>query len=314
MLDITDLHKSYGSTRALDGISLRVAPGEIYGFVGANGAGKSTTMRIAMGVLAADAGAVRWRGAPITFAIRQRFGYMPEQRGLYPKMRIADQVAYFGRLHAMTSEDARRSALDLLERLEVKGAADDTVQALSLGNQQRVQLAAALVHSPELLILDEPFSGLDPIGVDTMAAVLVQRRDAGVAVMFSSHQLELVERLCDRIGIVTHGRMIAQGTIEQLRDRARRHELEVEVEAVDHAWATSVPGVRIVAVDGPRVLLALDDPAADQAVLLAAARAGQVRRFGWRQPPLADLYRAAVAEPLAAGGAVAGGAGAGGPG
>ena len=299
MLQVRDLRKSYGPTRALDGISLRVAPGEIYGFVGANGAGKSTTMRIAMGVLAADSGSVTWREQPVSFATRQRFGYMPEQRGLYPKMRIADQVAYFGRLHTMSGAAARTAATALLERLQVQAAPTDALQALSLGNQQRVQLAAALVHDPELLVLDEPFSGLDPIGVDTMAAVLTERRDAGVAVMFSSHQLDLVERLCDRIGIITSGQIIAEGTLDELRAHAQKRELQVEVDAADPRWADAVAGVRVVQADAGRVLLVLDDPDDDQAVLAAAARAGRVRHFGWRQPPLSDLYRAAVAEPAA---------------
>ncbi|MGI8881559.1 MAG: ABC transporter ATP-binding protein [Jatrophihabitans sp.] len=294
MLEITDLHKRYGSTTALDGITLSVAPGEMYGFVGANGAGKSTTMRIAMGVLAADAGTVRWSGGAVSYAIRRRFGYMPEQRGLYPKMRIAEQVAYFGRLHGMPVGRANESATALLQRLEVKAESTDQLQALSLGNQQRVQLAAALVHRPELLILDEPFSGLDPIGVDTMSAVLAEQCAAGVAVMFSSHQLELVEQLCDRIGIIVDGAMVAQGSIDELRAAADARELEVEVAVVGDSWLTPLAGVRISARDGDVFRLVLQDPADDQAVLAAAAGAGRVARFGWRQPPLSELYRSAV--------------------
>ena len=296
MLEIADLHKAYGSTRALDGVSLIVAGGQMYGFVGSNGAGKSTTMRIAMGVLSADSGSVRWRGEPITFAIRRRFGYMPEQRGLSPKMRIAEQIAYFGELHGMPAKAARESAHALLERLEVEAKPTDVLQALSLGNQQRVQLATALVHSPELLILDEPFSGLDPLGVDTMAAVLAERCAAGVAVIFSSHQLELVERLCDEIAIIAHGRLVAQGTLAHLRERAGGRELEVAVDGADLGWPDRLPGVRVVRADGSgRVRLALDDENVDQSVLAAACAAGRVRQFGWRQPPLAELYRTAVA-------------------
>jgi ABC-2 type transport system ATP-binding protein len=150
-------------------------------------------MRIAMGLLAADSGSVRWQDQPLTFATRRRFGYMPEERGLYPKMRVVEQVAYFARLHGMRPADAAAAAAGAIEELDVLAGPHDLVQNLSLGNQQRVQLAAALVHDPELLILDEPFSGLDPVGVDLMAGVLGQRREKGVAVLFSSHQLELVE-------------------------------------------------------------------------------------------------------------------------
>ncbi|SHH23995.1 ABC-2 type transport system ATP-binding protein [Jatrophihabitans endophyticus] len=294
MLSIVDLHKSYGTTTALDGVSLDVRPGELVGFVGANGAGKSTTMRIAMGLVAADSGTVRWHGEPLTFTARRRFGYMPEERGLYPKMRVVEQVAYFGRLHGMSRADADRGAAALIEQMGVVAQPRDFVQALSLGNQQRVQLAAALVHDPELLVLDEPFSGLDPVGVDTMAEVLRQRRRAGCGVLFSSHQLELVERLCDRVVIVRAGRVVAQGTLDELRATGSRDALEVTVTGTDDAWLDALPGVTVRERDGATVVLALRDPDDDQAVLAAAARAGRVERFGWRRPSLAELYRDAV--------------------
>jgi ABC-2 type transport system ATP-binding protein len=296
-LEITQLRKRYGAKVALDGISLTVQPGEMYGFVGANGAGKSTTMRIAMGVLAADAGTVRWQGQPIGLATRRRFGYMPEERGLYPKMRVLEQIEYFGRLHGMSAAAARESATHLLERMQIKTGPADGVQALSLGNQQRVQLAVALVHNPSLLILDEPFSGLDPIGVDTMAGLLTERCRQGVAVIFSSHQLELVERLCDRIGIIVGGSMVAEGTIGELRSRAGDRTLEVTVDAPDGRWLEGVPGVSVRSAAPPRFVLQLADPDSDQAVLAAAAGAGRVERFGWTQRPLAELYREAVADP-----------------
>lgn len=294
MLDIDALTKNYGAVRALDAVSLQVADGEMVGFVGANGAGKSTTMRIAMGLLAADSGRVRWDDQPVRFDVRLRFGYMPEQRGLYPKMRYVDQVAYFGELRGMPAAQARDSARRLLERLDVVGEPNAQLQTLSLGNQQRVQLAAALVHDPDLLILDEPFSGLDPVGVDTMADVLGARRSAGVGVLFSSHQLELVERLCDRIVIITNGRIVAAGTLAELQQRAGRRDLEVRVREADPSWLADVPGAHVVDRTGDRLRLRLDRPEDDQAVLGAAMRAGRVEAFGWRQPPLAELYREAV--------------------
>ncbi|MBN9619409.1 MAG: ATP-binding cassette domain-containing protein [Actinobacteria bacterium] len=293
MLAIADLHKTYGATRALDGVSFEVRPGEMVGFVGSNGAGKSTTMRIAMGLLAADSGAVSWDGQPLSFALRQRFGYMPEERGLYPKMRAVEQVAYFGRLRGMPAERATAAAATLLEQMAVLSGPRDYVQALSLGNQQRVQLAAALIHEPELLILDEPFSGLDPIGVDTMADVLARRRRLGVGVLFSSHQLELVERLCDRVVIIRGGRLVADGTLAELRGAAGRTALEVRVSAGPE-WVPA--GTRIVTQDGDRFTLVLDDPDDDQRVLAAAAAAGRVEHFGWREPSLSELYREAVSE------------------
>jgi ABC-2 type transport system ATP-binding protein len=283
---------------ALDDVSLEVEPGQIVGFVGSNGAGKSTTMRIAMGVLAPDSGQVRWRGEPLTFQARRRFGYMPEQRGLYPKMRIRDQIAYFAQLHGMSAANGAGAATRLLEQMQVQAEPTALLQALSLGNQQRVQLAAALVHSPELLILDEPFSGLDPIGVDTMAQVLRQCCADGVAVLFSSHQLELVERLCDRVTIIRSGRVIAAGSLAELRAAKGDQQLHVRLEGAGDGWLDGVPGASVASIDDGVQTIALADPAQDQRVLAAAARAGRVVSFGWAQQPLSQLYRDAIAEAV----------------
>lgn len=295
VLEMTDLHKSFGSTVALDGVSLRVGPGELVGFVGANGAGKTTAMRIAMGLLAADSGTVRWHGEPVSFARRRRFGYMPEERGLYPKMRVQEQIAYFAELRGLSHAEASAAAGTLLTLMDVRAAPTDRVQDLSLGNQQRVQLAAALVSDPELLILDEPFSGLDPVGVDTMAAVLAEHRARGVGVLFSSHQLELVERLCDRVVIIRNGRVIADGTLDELRAADSDRLLELVVDTGGRDWLDRL-SASVVERDGARLLLRLPDPADDQRVLAAAAQAGRVERFGWQQPSLARLYREAVSE------------------
>jgi ABC-2 type transport system ATP-binding protein len=220
MLELSGLHKRFGARVALDGVSFSVRPGEVFGFVGANGAGKTTTMRIVLGVLAADQGSVRWDGREVDAGLRRQFGYMPEERGLYPKMRVRDQLVYLARLHGLTRPAAGTAADQLLERLGISDRAHDRVEELSLGNQQRVQLAAALVHDPMLLVLDEPFSGLDPVGVDVLAEVLKERVAAGTPLVFSSHQLELVERLCDSVGVIAGGRMVATGTVVELSGTA----------------------------------------------------------------------------------------------
>jgi len=197
VLELIDLRRRFDDVVALDGVSFEVPDGRIVGFVGRNGSGKTTTMRIALGVLHADAGRVMWQGRPVDPVTRRRFGYMPEERGLYPKMRVREQLVYLARLRGTPKGVARSRATELLELLEVVGDPNDRMETLSLGNQQRVQLAAALVHEPDVLVLDEPFSGLDPVGVDVLAEVLRgQARDRGVPVVFSSHQLELVERIC----------------------------------------------------------------------------------------------------------------------
>ncbi|MFI6604545.1 ABC transporter ATP-binding protein [Nonomuraea sp. NPDC050536] len=291
MLEIRELRKLFGSKLALDGIGFAVRPGEMFGFVGANGAGKTTTMRIVMGVLEPDSGSVHWQGEPLGFADRRRFGYMPEERGLYQKMRVAEQIEYFGRLHGLGPAKARKAADELLERLSLTERRGDAVEALSLGNQQRVQLAVALVHDPEVLILDEPFSGLDPIAVEALAAVLQERCRGGVPVIFSSHQLELVERLCDSVGIVSGGRMVASGTVGDLR-AAEGRTLRVVVRDPAPGWADGLSGS--VTVNGDlQVLLTRDGD--DQEILRRAIKAGHVEHFGLEQPTLTEIFKEAVA-------------------
>jgi ABC-2 type transport system ATP-binding protein len=296
MLEVADLARRYGDVVALDGLSFTVEPGQLFGFVGPNGAGKTTTMRIILGVLEPDAGVVRWRGQPVDLATRARFGYMPEERGLYPKMRARDQLAYFALLHGLERRAAEAAADTWLERLGVAERAGDRVETLSLGNQQRVQLGAALVHGPELLVLDEPFSGLDPVGVDVLSGVLRGLADEGAPVLFSSHQLELVERLCESVAIINRGRLVAAGRVDELRERgAGRPLVRVAVRGAGDDWLAAVPGAEIVdrGVDG--LLVALSDGAAPEAVLDAARAAGTVTHFALERPTLSDLFRKAVA-------------------
>jgi ABC-2 type transport system ATP-binding protein len=297
VLEFDGLRKSFGGNRVLDGVSLTVAPGSMFGFCGSNGAGKTTTMRIAMGLVRPDAGAVRWRGRVLDQALRRRIGYMPEERGLYPKMKVSEQVTYFARLHGLNAAAAARASDEWVERLGLGARRGDPVEKLSLGNQQRVQLAAALVSRPEVLILDEPFSGLDPIGVDSLAEALLGQARDGVPVVFSSHQLDLVERLCDSVGILARGRMVATGTVEELRGREAGRLLRVVVpDAADH-WNGELPGVRIVSERAGDTLLELADGADDQSVLAAAVRTGRVTHFAWQQPTLVELFREAVTAP-----------------
>jgi ABC-2 type transport system ATP-binding protein len=284
---------------ALDGMSFHIDPGELFGFVGSNGAGKTTTMRIALGVLAADSGEVRWGGAPMTFETRRRIGYMPEERGLYPRMKVGEQLVYLARLHGLSRPLAQERTRAWTERLGVAERLEDEVQKLSLGNQQRVQLASALVHDPEVLILDEPFSGLDPVAVEVMSEVLRERSGAGVPVLFSSHQLELVERICDRVGIVRAGRMVACGTVDDLRGTGPE-QVVVDVPGAGAEWAAAVPGVRTLDVTGSRLLLELPEGTDDQQVLQAALAAGPVREFARRRPPLTELFRHVVTEEAGA--------------
>ena len=294
MLELSRLSKRFGSLQALDDLSLSLDRGEIVGFVGSNGAGKSTTMRIVMGVLAADSGAVTWMGAPVDAAVRRTIGYMPEERGLYPRMKVAEQLVYLARLHGLSASAAKAAAERWTERLGLEGRRGDEVQSLSLGNQQRVQLAAALVSDPELLILDEPFSGLDPVAVDVMSQVLLERAAAGVPTLFSSHQLDVVERLCDRVVIIRSGRLVADGTIPELQaTETPRWRVVVE-------QAAGSPPVEAASLNLPAPTVELDDAgrlvittagADEQALLSTAQRLGTVRELGPVRHRLTEIFR-----------------------
>jgi ABC-2 type transport system ATP-binding protein len=290
VLHVDAVSRSFGDRQVLKDVSFAVTAGRITGFVGANGAGKTTTMRIILGVLAADSGQVTWRGAALDRPTRQRFGYLPEERGLYPKMSVTDQIVYLGQLHGMSRDDARRRTAELLDRLGLAERADDHVEKLSLGNQQRVQVAAALVHDPEVLVLDEPFSGLDPLAVETVLAVLRERASAGAPVLFSSHQLELVERLCDDLVIIADGMIRAAGSRAELRASYAEPRYAIEV-AADAGWLRDQPGVTLVDLDGPRAVFDLATGADDQEVLRAALARGPVRSFGPVQPSLTEIFR-----------------------
>ena len=290
VLNVDAVSRSFGDRQVLKDVSFPVVAGRMTGFVGANGAGKTTTMRIMLGVLAADSGQVTWRGAPLDRATRQRFGYMPEERGLYPKMSIVDQLVYLGQLHGLSRIDARRRSDALLERRGLDERADEQVEKLSLGNQQRVQIAAALVHDPEVLVLDEPFSGLDPLAVETVVSVLRERAAAGSPVLFSSHQLDVVERLCDDLVIIAGGMIRAAGSRSELRASYALPRYTIEV-TTDAGWLRDHPGVTLVELDGARAVFDLADGSDDQDVLRTALARGPVRAFAPVQPSLTEIFR-----------------------
>jgi ABC-2 type transport system ATP-binding protein len=294
VLELRQLTKRFGERTALHDFGLEVGAGRLHGFVGRNGAGKTTAMRIALGLLDADRGEVLVDGRPITAEDQRRIGYMPEERGLYPQMAVAQQVAYFGELSGMSAADAAASTAALLDRLGLAERTRDRVEALSLGNQQRVQLAVALVDRPRLLVLDEPFSGLDPIGVDLLAEVLEGEAARGAAILFSSHQLELVERYCSEVTIIEGGRVVASGPVRDVRSAHGRDVLRVGLEGGWTSWAESLADAELVGVDRGEVLLHLREGGDDQRVLDAARAAGKVRSFRWVVPSLAELFREVV--------------------
>ena len=294
LLELDGLSRRFGTVTALDGLTFSVPSGQVVGFLGPNGAGKTTTMRAIFGLTDLDAGAVRWRGAPVGPSERRRFGYMPEERGLYPNMLVAEELQYLGRLHGMDMVSAATATTEWLERLEVADRARSKVESLSHGNQQRVQLAAALVHDPELLVLDEPLAGLDPTGIDAIGSVLVERARSGCCVLFSSHQLDLVEDLCEAVVIIDRGRVVAAGQVDELATAgARRLSVRVEGDR-DGAWARHLPGVRTSEVGGGAVRLVLADGVDSDRVLDAARAAGRVLEFTFERRRLSEVFREAL--------------------
>jgi len=299
VLEVRDLAKRYGDVIALDGATFSAEPGRIVGFLGPNGAGKTTTMRAVFGLVRPDRGEVRWRGAPVGPNERARFGYMPEERGLYPKMKVGEQLAYVAELSGLTRADAKGSVGQWLDRLGLGERANARLEELSHGNQQRVQLAAALVHDPELVVLDEPFSGLDPIGVASLAELLGQTAANGVAVVFSSHQLDLVEDVCQDVVIIDHGRIVVDGVVEELKAAAPRRSLQVDVDG--EPWVPVLPSGTVTSKHDGEVRVLVDASVDLDEVLMYARKDGEVTRFTYEPPSLTDLFLEAVSAGRGAG-------------
>jgi len=292
MLQLDGITKSFGDRIALHDLTMAIEPGSLTGFVGGNGAGKTTTMRILMGLLEPNEGTVTWDGREITSADRRTFGYLPEERGLYPKQGVLEQLTYFGRVHGMTRSAARAEADRLLESFGLADRRRDNVEDLSLGNQQRVQLAVALIHDPRALVLDEPFSGLDPDAVDAMADTLRTRARHGVPVLFSSHHLDLVERICDSLVIIADGRVVAAGTADELRAGHQRV-VGIHTPRV-RDWIHDFGGIRVKDADDDLATFTPVSPGAEQRVLKHALSIGPVTHYGDVMMPLSELYQEAT--------------------
>jgi len=266
----------------------------VVGFLGPNGAGKTTTMRAIFGLTDLDAGTVLWNGTSVGQDERHRFGYMPEERGLYPGMLVGEQLEYLGRLHGLNAAAARAATDTWLERLDIADRRGSKVETLSHGNQQRVQLTAALLHNPDVLVLDEPLSGLDPTGIDAIGRVLIDQAAAGCCVLFSSHQLDQVEDLCEQVTIIDHGRLVVSGTVDELETSGDRR-LVVRVEGDRAAaWAHQLPGVTVSELSAGAVRLILDVSVDSDDVLRAAMRAGRVTEFSFERRRLSEVFREAL--------------------
>ncbi|HYA09999.1 MAG TPA: ATP-binding cassette domain-containing protein [Gaiellaceae bacterium] len=289
-LSFSGVSRRFGAVQALDGCSFSVARGRMLGFLGPNGAGKTTAMRAVFGLVDLDAGAVCWNGRPVGLAERLRFGYMPEERGLYPRMPVGEQLEYFGCLHGLDAGGARAAASRWLERLGLGDRAASKLEQLSHGNQQRVQLVAALLHEPELLVLDEPFAGLDPVAVVTLAEVLRGEAARGAAVVFSSHQLELVEDICEEVAIIDQGRIVATGDVDALRRGSQQRRIELRLDGAPQGWLPDVAGVELVERRNGVVRLRAGRDVDPEQVLAAIEQKARIVAFSYGPPSLAELF------------------------
>lgn len=298
-LVIDHLCKRFGSVVALDGLTFEVAPGQVFGFLGANGAGKTTTMRITLGVLEADAGTVTWLGTATNRLARSTFGYLPEERGLYPRMRVLDQLVFFAGLHGVAPDRARREAVAWLRRFRAEDLADRRAEQLSKGNQQKVQFIAAVLHEPEVLLMDEPFTGLDPVNVALLREAFLELRDRGRTLVFSTHQMEVAEALCESVAIVDRGRIVVGGPLREVRRSTGRRMVRISV-ADEHRlpWLSAVPGASVIQAGMDRTTVELDAGVEPDEVLAAAVRAGaRVLHFEVADPSLEQVFIDHVGRP-----------------
>jgi ABC-2 type transport system ATP-binding protein len=294
MLGFDGATKRFGPVTALDECTFVAQPGRLTGFLGPNGAGKTTAMRAVFGLVELDAGMVRWQDAPVSAKERARFGYMPEERGLYPRMRVRDQLVYLGELCGRGAKDAGRSVDGWLERLGLADRAGGRLDALSHGNQQRVQLIAALVGEPDLLVLDEPFAGLDPIAMDVMGGLLSEVAAGGATVLFSSHQLDLVEDLCQDVVIIEHGRIVLAGELAGLRAKVPQRFVDIRYQGLAPDWSL-LPSAELVEATEGRARLRVGRDTDLAAVVAAVRDRADIVSFAYQPPTLSELFRQAVA-------------------
>jgi len=291
-LVVGGLVKRFGRIVALDGLDMEAPRGHVMGFLGSNGAGKTTTMRIALGVLRPDAGTISWNGVDHRSLPRRTWGYLPEERGLYPKMTVLDQLVFFAGLQGVPADVAARRVREWLLRFRVPEFAHRRADELSKGNQQKVQFLAAVLHEPEVLLLDEPFTGLDPVNIVLLREAILELRDAGRTVILSTHQMETVEAMCESVAIVDRGRTVVTGSLRDVKRSTGRRLVRIAIDG-DHRlpWLADVPGVRMLRPGIERSEIELDEGVAPDRILAAALSSGaRVTHFELAEPSLEQVF------------------------
>ncbi len=293
MLSVRSIKKSFPAGVALDGLTFDVPEGDVFAFIGPNGSGKTTTMRAIVGLTALDSGEITVNGKPVSEIPRNQIGYMPEERGLYPKMTVSDQLVYLGCLAGMSERQAKSVSDSWLVRFSLSQRAHSTVETLSLGNQQRVQIIAALMHEPTLIVLDEPFSGLDPIASELVKQILSDKAKQGCHVIFSSHQLDLVGEICDSMAIVANGKTVASGTIGELTQTVTPVYGIKMTGYRTGDWSTNISGVRVLSVDGALVRLELIS-ISESELIKTLMELGRIEYFALQRRKLSELFITAL--------------------
>jgi ABC-2 type transport system ATP-binding protein len=292
-LVIDDVTKTFGAIRALDSVSFSVEPGRIFGLLGANGAGKTTCMRVVLDILRPDSGSVTWQGKPNIQLPRDTWGYLPEERGLYLRMKVIDVLRFFASLYGVPTQQATRTVDEWLERFRVPDYRERKVEELSKGNQQKIQFIAAILHDPDILIMDEPFSGLDPVNVQLLKEAFLEMRDRGKTLIFSTHQMETVEELCEAIAIIDRGRVVVSGSVPDVRRSMGRQVVRLATDGDGHGmeWLDGLDGVRITADRADFVELAVPAGTDPEVILKAAMQRGErVTRFEIGEPSLEEVF------------------------
>lgn len=288
-LKIENVTKRFGDFTAVDDLSLTVGEGTMYGFLGANGAGKTTTFRMILGLLNTNEGQITWNGQSISYATSPEIGYLPEERGLYPKMKVEEQLIFLGQLRGMTKADAKRALSQWLERMEISHYANKKVEELSKGNQQKIQVIASLMHNPRLLILDEPFSGLDPVNVEMLKNAILEFRNSGATIVFSSHRMDHVEELCEQLSIIHHGKQIVSGTLRDVKRSFGKQNVRIHSDH-DLSLLNTISGVNSVQKSVEGAIYQVESEQIAEALLAEALKSGPIRHFAIEEPSLQDIF------------------------